>query len=146
MTFTGTCTIFSVLELQTDLSVVLVGAYSFVRCSFETFMKSHFNIKFHLFWRFLFCFYMISVQEKVCILFNIKDMNLGLTVAWKYQTLQASFDVSMRPSTHGLYYRYGSSEHNGWHYLIKIIPYTVEPHLSGHLRSQTDCPDNWISG
>ena len=23
---------------------------------------------------------------------------------------------------------------------------TVNPHLSGHLRSQTDCPDNWISG
>ena len=23
---------------------------------------------------------------------------------------------------------------------------TVEPHLSGHLRSQSDCPDNWISG
>ena len=23
---------------------------------------------------------------------------------------------------------------------------TVKPHLSGHLRSQTDCPDNWISG
>ena len=24
--------------------------------------------------------------------------------------------------------------------------FTVEPHLSGHLRSQTDFPDNWISG
>ena len=24
--------------------------------------------------------------------------------------------------------------------------YTVDPHLSGHIHSHADCPDNWISG
>ena len=59
---------------------------SFVR-SFETFMTSRFNdVKFILFLSFLFCFYFISVQEKVHIVFHIENMNLGLTIAWKYQT------------------------------------------------------------
>ena len=33
-----------------------------------------------------------------------------------------------------------------WGQSLHIVMYTVEPHLSGHLCSQTDCPDNWISG
>ena len=32
------------------------------------------------------------------------------------------------------------------HFILLDIAYTVEPHLSGHLRSQADCTDNWISG
>ena len=30
--------------------------------------------------------------------------------------------------------------------MYKTKTFTVDPHLSGHLCSQDDCPDNWISG
>ena len=30
---------------------------------------------------------------------QIENMNLGLTVAWKYQTRLVEFDMCMRPST-----------------------------------------------
>ena len=41
--------------------------------------------------------------------------DLGLTVAWKYQTFPASFDISMRPSTQINIF---DMEYNGWHNLI----------------------------
>ena len=40
--------------------------------------------------------------------FYIENMNRGLAVAWKYQTRLAEFDISMRTSTRGSYFRYGT--------------------------------------
>ena len=66
---------------------------------------------FSCFGGFLFCFYIISAQEKVHVtrnVFHIENMNLWLTVSWKYQTWQALLDISIRPSTLGSYFGYGT--------------------------------------
>ena len=70
-------------------------SYSLVH-SFITFMTSRFNnIKFLLMCWLLFCFYIISVREKVKATHIVS---------------QATFDISMRPSTLGSYFRYGTHD------------------------------------
>ena len=50
------------------------------------------------------------------VVFHIKTMNRVLPFTWKYQTRLAEFKISMRPSTRGSYFRYGTQY--TWHELF----------------------------
>ena len=84
--------------------------YSTVR-SFETLMTScSNNVKFQINGLyFVIALHRFRNKFMSPVLCSIsKFMNLGLTFAWNYQTRHISFEISMRQSTIGSYFRYGT--------------------------------------